>query len=199
MKIAIDIDNTLLTCKSRVYNFACKLEKASLFRSFGKVKLFQKDDHTKITTKYRRILGAMSDVNSLEEIDGASEVINSLSESGNEVMFLSSRPNIKFLNEVILEWLQTHKIDYDFVALNCHDKHKFCAENGVDLLIDDNFKKVCSVNSSGIETIWFNPSGQKLDKAKIANPKLFHEAKSWKEIEKLAREIVQSKQPPEKE
>lgn len=198
MKIAIDIDNTLLRCKSKIYNLISKLERASLFKSFGKVKLFQRDDHSIITTRYRPLLGRLSDVNCLEEIEGASGVINSLSEDGNEVFFLSSRPNIKFLNEVILEWLQNHKIKYNFVALNCGDKSKFCEKYGIDMLIDDGLKKIQGVNSRKIESIWFNPDGQKADTTKLKYPKLFHGAGSWEEIEKIAKEIAEEKKPAEK-
>lgn len=163
MKIAIDIDNTLLRCRSIVYKIMSQVEKLVPVKVSKNPVEIKKGEARIFANKHRNFLfGRLGNVKMYEEIDGAIEVINKLCENGHSVMFLSNRPNIRFLNNVVMTWLEQNKVQYDLVVINCGDKLKFCKEHGVDLLIDDSLRNCKNVSDAGINTILFG--AKKIDK-----------------------------------
>lgn len=151
MKIAIDIDKTIVDCRSKVYQIANKVEKV-----IPKVSKKPTEISREEIGKYRNLFGRMGDPKYYEEIDNCIEVINDFTKRGNQVILLSSRPNMRTFNNVILRWLENHEVNYDLVVVNCADKAKFCEQHKVDLLIDDGVKHCVKTNRKGIPTILFD-------------------------------------------
>ena len=152
MIIAIDIDKTIVDCRSMVYQVASKLEK-TLPKMPKKPKFLSKDD----MGKYRNLFGKIGDPKYYDPVENCIDVINDFSKEGNAVVLLSSRPNMRTFNNVILTWLEGHKLNYNFVVVNCADKAKFCEQHGINVLIDDSVKHCIKTNKKGISTVLFDP------------------------------------------
>lgn len=157
MIIAIDIDNTLLRCRSLVYELMSIVErKVSSGNSNKTPFVMKKGEARRFANKHRNFLfGKLGNIKMYEQIDGALDVINKICESGNQVVFLSNRPNIRFLNNVVMEWLEQNKVQYDFVVVNCGNKAEFCKKHNIELLIDDSVKNCREASKAGIKTILF--------------------------------------------
>ncbi|MBQ8424942.1 MAG: hypothetical protein IJX17_02840 [Clostridia bacterium] len=193
MKIAIDIDKTLFDCKkSLVYQVANSLEKI-IPKRHKEFKYLTKEDAKDIPVKFRNLFGKMGDPEKYEEVDGSVEIIKKFTKEGHQVAFLSSRPNVRIMNQVIISWLQKHDLPHDFIVVNCSDKAGFCLEHGIDVLIDDGLKNCVTTNSLGISTIHLNPSKNfNMEKAGVKNPDKFYTAKGWAEVENKVKLIENS-------
>ena len=189
MKIAIDIDNTLLECKSNLYKLISTMEKFVPSHN-SKPNFIANDEKAKNVKVVRNVFGKIGNPDYYKEIDGAGDAINNFCSEGHTVDFLSSRPNVRILNNVVLSWLEKNKINFDFMVVNCSDKAKFCEKYGVDLLIDDSMEKCKSTNDKGVSTILLDTK-KKVDEEnpKIKNRDKFYVAHSWKDAEKLARKV----------
>lgn len=152
MIIAIDIDKTIVNCRSMVYQVANKLEKV-IPKMPKKPTFLNKSE----IGKYRNLFGKIGDPKYYDEVENCVDVINKFSKEGNTVVLLSSRPNMRTFNNVILTWLEEHKLNYNFLVVNCADKAKFCEHHGVKILIDDGVKHCIKTNKKGIATILFDP------------------------------------------
>jgi len=193
MKIAIDIDKTLFDCKkSLIYQVANSLEKI-IPKRHKDFKYLTKEDAKNIPIKFRNLFGKMGDPEKYEEVDGSVDIIKKFASEGHQIAFLSSRPNMRIMNQVIISWLQKHDLPNDFVVVNCSDKAGFCLEHGIDVLIDDGLKNCVSTNSLGISTIHLNPSKKfSKENAGVKNPDKFYVANGWKEVENQIRNIEKS-------
>ena len=76
----------------------------------------------------------------------ASEVINKLKNEGNLIYIITARKNNDewfpdFLKEDVEEitkkWLKENKIYYDEIAFDVKDKEKYCKNNNIDIMIED--------------------------------------------------------------
>ena len=76
----------------------------------------------------------------------ASEVINKLKNEGNLIYIITARKNNDewfpdFLKEDVEEitkkWLKENKIYYDEIAFDVKDKGKYCKNNNIDIMIED--------------------------------------------------------------
>ena len=189
MKIAIDLDKTLFNCKSVIYEIMAVADRLMPVRN-TKPKIFTKEDKDYLPSKYRKLFGKIGDPELYEEIDGSVEMVNKLAAKGHTVCFLSSRPNMRTMNHVVLNWLEKHKVNYDFVVVNCSDKAKFCEQHGISVLIDDSMKNCKHANEAGINSILLDTK-QKYDltKEKYARRKGFYSAKSWEEVGQTIKKI----------
>lgn len=194
MKIAIDIDKTLFDCKqSMVYQILTKIEKLIPKTSKSQGRVLPAEEIKNLPIKYRNLFGKMGDFTKYEQVDRAVEIIKKFASEGHSIAFLSSRPNMRIMNQVIINWLEKHDIPSDFVVINCADKAGFCKSHGFDVLIDDGFKNCKKTNDRGIPTVYLNTDNKKIDKSKISNKNIFHVAKDWKEVESKVKLIEQSK------
>jgi hypothetical protein len=156
-------------------------------------KYLTSEDAKNIPVKFRNLFGKMGDPEKYEEVDGSVEIIKKFTNEGHQVAFLSSRPNMRIMNQVIISWLQKHDLPHDFIVVNCSDKAGFCLEHGIDVLIDDGLKNCTTTNSLGISTIHLNPSKNfNMEKAGVKNPDKFYTANGWAEVEKKIKIIENS-------
>ena len=180
MKIAIDIDNTVFTNNSIIYRFLNNrqhlgnLEDSEL--KFDKV---EKQGTNSIIKKIFPFLNPSKYIAFKDAVD----IINLLFENGHEIVFLSNRPAA--LKKPTLELLDKFGIKYDSLILGCKNKHLFCKDYGIDVIIDDQEKTCINASKTGTRAICFNPTHNSIsgdDKSHLKN--LYH-ARTWNTIEHM--------------
>lgn len=85
----------------------------------------------------------------------ASNVINRLYDDGNEIIILTSRSDKCWGNaeKETMNWLNKYKIKFSKCLANVSNKGKWCKDNNVDIMIDDNQKYLKQANDQNIKTI----------------------------------------------
>lgn len=159
MRIGIDIDGVL----NSQYNF-CIDYGTKFCNELGKYRLeninamdttdmflWEEDIAHKFWNTYREDLVVKSPTKKY-----ASEVINKLKNEGNLIYIITARKNNDewfpdFLKEDVEEitkkWLKENKIYYDEIAFDVKDKEKYCKNNNIDIMIEDdpnNLRKLIS-------------------------------------------------------
>lgn len=87
-----------------------------------------------------------------------SETINKLKNKGHTLCIVTSRPDSKYQNlkKRINKWFLENKINIDIIHTSIIDKGKFCKENNIDLLIDNDINHIVNANNYKVKTILFN-------------------------------------------
>lgn len=86
---------------------------------------------------------------------GARETLAHWREAGIEVIVLTSRVSAWFGNpeKVSRDWLEKRRIPYDSLAADVPDKGAYCAEHGIDVLVDDNLTQCLSAQEKGVYAV----------------------------------------------
>ena len=149
MRIGIDIDGVL----NSQYNF-CIDYGTKFCNELGKYRLeninamdtidmflWEEDIAHKFWNTYREDLVVKSPTKKY-----ASEVINKLKNEGNLIYIITARKNNDewfpdFLKEdvegITKKWLKENKIYYDEIVFDVKDKGKYCKNNNIDIMIED--------------------------------------------------------------
>ncbi len=88
----------------------------------------------------------------------ADKIIEKLLQDGHDVTILTSRGDL-YWGDALKEtekWLKKYSIPFTKCVANIGDKGKYCNENNIDIMIDDNLKYIRQCNLAGIQTITFN-------------------------------------------
>ena len=190
MKIAIDIDKTLFECKSALYEFASKIEGAMTIKPPSTPVFLDKSSIIKKNIKARNLFGRIGNPEYYSEIDGSVEFINKLASDGRQITFLSSRPNMRTMNNVVLTWLEKNKVEYDFLVVGCSNKAKFCQKYGIGILIDDNIHNCLNASKVGVETILLDTKG-KFEQSDVVKKYGIHHARNWNAVYKIANKLIE--------
>lgn len=157
MRIGIDIDGVLNSqynfCIDYGTKFCNELEKYKLenINVIDTTDMFLWGDDVahQFWNKYREDL-----VLNLPAKKYASEVINKLKEEGNEIYIITARKNNdewfpeylrKDVEKITKKWLHENDIYYDKIIFNVNEKGKYCSDNNIDIMIEDdpnNIKKL---------------------------------------------------------
>lgn len=149
MRIGVDIDGVL----NSQYNF-CIDYGTKFCNELGKYKLenvnvidttdmflWGDDNAHQFWNKYREEL-----VINLPAKKYASEVINKLKNEGNSIYIITARKNHdewfpdtlrENVEGITKKWLKENGIYYDNIAFNVKNKGKYCKDNKVDIMIED--------------------------------------------------------------
>lgn len=117
--------------------------------------------------------------------ENAQKVIEQIRNEGNEIHIITARSKPRFEDpyKTTQEFLDNNKFVYDKIVVNCPDKYKYCLENNIDLLIDDDPENIEPVSKS-IPVIVFEGIQNKECKGKnIIKVNTWEEA--YKEYQKL--------------
>jgi FMN phosphatase YigB (HAD superfamily) len=185
MIIAIDIDNTLFTCNSIVYKVLNKIQKVGKPNAKNLTyKTVTPDGKT--NQSFLRLLFPMLNAKKFTALEGALETLTEWKKEGHEIVLLTNRPaKIKAMKNATLALLEYHNVSYDKLVMGCKNKHLFCKQFGIPLLIDDNEKNCTNANSKGITSIRIGKQN------KDNNPQgISFNVDSWKTV-KFYAEIVQ--------
>lgn len=172
MKIAIDLDQTILDCVSLIYQISNKLIPAKFKK---RLKYAQLDSNNKSGSHL--LISKMQKAECYYDIEDAIDVINYFFDDGDEIVLLSSRPNFASLNRAVLEILNKLQLPYHSLYVKCSNKTLFCLKESVDVLVDNTYKICKHASDNFINTIFYNPNMLKVDNnSRIVN------ATSWLEI-----------------
>lgn len=150
MRIGIDLDDTLVdtvkTVKRIIEENSCDLNTAN----YRKWKTIEKQN---FFDKYGEYLFLNGIIN-----DGAVDVINKLKEDGHELWIVTARNNTFCKNgiEYSKQFLINNNINVDNACFSVSPKGKFCADNNIDILIDDSPFQCNSVLDHGKKAILFD-------------------------------------------
>lgn len=153
MIIAVDIDNTLFTCNSIVYKVFNKIQKVGKPEA-KKLTYKTVAPNGKISQSFLRLFVPMLNAKKFEALDGALETLEEWKKQGHEIVLLTNRPGkIKIMRNATLALLKYHNVTYDKLVMGCKNKHLFCKEFGISLLIDDNKQNCENANYKGITSV----------------------------------------------
>ena len=175
-KIAIDIDDTLLSTKeleTYYWKIFCQENpniNPNKKRTWGNPVL------AKFWSEYREKM-AFGEIK-----EGAVNSLNTLLEKGYIVDLLSARPIEKYapLKKRLVEYFQDNNLHYNNIFLGFHSKSKFLKEQNYDLLIDNDLKNIKQAKDLGIDTILFG------EKSPIYKN---HQALNWNEVLSIIEQI----------
>ncbi len=158
MKIAIDIDKTLIDCDSLIYNianfiFPIHINNRPLIYHI----VTGSRKKTKLLMKLIFRHFAYNKIQSYHEIQNAISIVNSLHSYGNQIILLSSRPEWCSLSSVIQDWFNYNKMNYDYLVVGCNNKVNFCKTFSIELLIDNSYNICKYAKTQGILSLYFNP------------------------------------------
>ena len=111
---------------------------------------------------------------------GAKEVLERWRAAGIEVIVLTSRVAEWFGNPEKLsrDWLEKRHIPYDGLVASCADKGAYCAQNGIDILIDDSVEQCLSAQEKGVYAV-LAVSRATLERAR----EIHYGGANWKQID----------------
>ena len=135
MRIGIDIDDVITDTSSSIRKYIDKSDnKGDIYNHIEEVmrgemptqeiKNFYKDNSINI---FRDAIVKKD----------ASGVIKNLMDEGNEVFIITSRGEVKFSGseQLTLDYLKAHNINYTKIIFNCFEKANICKENSIDLMV----------------------------------------------------------------
>lgn len=191
MKIAIDLDDTL-SFVDRVTRAAGYIERKGLpYRladenAHALTQVFDWD--IEAVLEFVRE-GGITIFTEAEVRKGAREVLEALHAAGHEIVILTARQKEWFVNPetVSRDWLEKRKIPYDDIVADIPfgEKGKYCAENGISVLIDDNVESCISAQEQGVTAVLF------IDKSNLSRAREVRcGASNWKQIAEILKRIL---------
>lgn len=186
MKIAVDIDKTLFDCKSVIYqliNFLAPYKK--------KAKKLKYDilDINKVTkTGFAVPFGKMSNYKFYNEFLNACYILDKWNKNNHTIILLSSRPNFKAFQRMLVDLVENFKLNVDFIVVACNNKADFCKKYGIDIIIDDSKSNCINCELNGTKSILFKNRVAD-DKRQVLEKQGFRVASNWIEINFLVHFI----------
>ena len=118
---------------------------------------------------------------------GAKEVLERWRAAGIEVIVLTSRVAEWFGNPEKLsrDWLEKRHIPYDGLVASCADKGAYCAQNNIDILIDDSVEQCLSAQEKGVYAV-LAVSRATLERAR----EVHYGGANWKQIDGAVAHIA---------
>lgn len=184
MKIAIDIDKTLVDCTSVLYEIINAL--FSNQDDNKKLKYTNIEKNPIINSKIVKRLNRMYNPKYYSMCDNASEIVNKLYDEGHNIIFLSSRPGGKTLASTLLICINKFDFKYSEIVVSCNNKIRYCKEKDIDLLIDNSYVTCLNSSKKGVLTICYLKNSKNIDIEKNDN---LYICKNWNEIGKKVEEI----------
>lgn len=187
MKIAIDIDGTLIDCDNFLYRISNKYLSSPTAKSNKKLRYSiienENDDKDGLISNIIDKFTNMGKVSSYIGKEDSVSLVNAWHESGIIIYLLSSRPNFASLNRALREFFSKSNLQYSCMVVHCNNKAEFCRQFDIDLLIDNSPAICLSAENEGISTICFSKN---LNKKKFQNLCF---ANDWCEIADIVSDI----------
>ena len=122
MKIAVDIDNTLFTCKSVIYKVLNKTQKVG--KPNAKKLVFKiVEPGTNNNKSLLRLLFPMFNPSNYYAFKDALETLEKWRDQGHEVILLTNRPSkIATMKKATLDLLDYFDVKYDKLVMGCKNK-----------------------------------------------------------------------------
>lgn len=151
LKIAIDIDDTLLETKElEEYYWKIFLNEHKEINP-NKTYEWEDEELAKFWSEYREKMpfGKVK--------DGAADVIKKFLDNGYIVNLLTARPLDKYrlIKPKLVEYFEKNNINYNYLIMGYHSKGEYLKKHNYDILIDDDIKNIKEANDNGITGILF--------------------------------------------
>ena len=121
---------------------------------------------------------------------GAKEVIEELCAQGHRITILTARSGDWFPDPIALsrKQLERNQIPYDELVADVYEKGKYCVENDIEVLIEDNFEICKLAQELGVKAIMF------LDKHNIDHQdEIEYTVSDWAQVAHTIGRILRSK------
>ena len=179
-KIAVDIDDTLLSTKElEEYYWSIFLKNN---QNVDPNKEYKWGDPILVEfwSEYREQMA----FGKIE--DGAVECLNFLLQKGYSVDLLSARPLEKYasLKKKLVEYFENNNLHYNYMNLGFHSKIEFLKEHNYNLLIDNDLEHIKKANAAGLDTILFRAYNSSYSGYQTSN---------WNEIPSIIESILENK------
>ena len=159
MKIAIDIDDTLSIVDRAGRVGAYIARKGLPFKLVDPHanKLMEMFDWT-VPDVIEFVRGeGIATFTEAEARKGAREILTGLRAAGHEVVILTARSTALFTNpeKVSRDWLEKRRIPYDEIVtgVTLSEKGKYCKENGISILVDDDIEACLAAQALGVNAV----------------------------------------------
>lgn len=192
MKIAVDIDDTLNIVERARYAEEYVRRKGLPFRmtdpestAFVRVLDWTYED----ATKFVRDEGGIVAFTDAEARKGAAEALAGWRELGHEIVILTGRFKEWFKNpeRVSRDWLEKRRIPYDEIVagISFEDKGKYCAEHGIEILVDDSLTACLGAQEQGVYAVLAIGKHNYERAAEV-----LYGGSNWKQIDAAVRHIL---------
>ena len=179
IKIAVDIDDTLLCTKELEDYYWCQFLKDNPDINSNQEYKWGNPILAKFWSEYREKMAFG------KPKKGASNTLNELLSKGYRVDLLSARPLEKYasLKKKLVEYFESVNINYNYLNLGFYSKKEFLKEHHYDILIDNDMKYIEEALSVGVIPILYgnNPNYKG------------YQTESWEEIPIIIQEIITRK------
>lgn len=109
-----------------------------------------------------------------------------LRKQGHEFVVITARgTQVKEMKQDAMRLLAENNIEFDNYYWEVDDKLSICNQENVDLMIDDDWRIIQKIASSGIKTLYFRDANLK----KLEENKCIREVNNWGEIYRYIKEI----------
>lgn len=189
MKIAVDLDHTLSSPDFVGRASAYIARKGLPFRLIDPDSHKLRDCFDWSEEDAVRFLneGGIATFTEAEAKEGAAETLGRWREEGHTVVIVTARRKEWFGNPDSLtrDWLEKRRIPYDELVTSCDEKGKYCAENGISVLVDDRVKNCVQAQNFGVYAVLA------ADRSNLAQAKeVSFAGSSWKLIREKVDQIV---------
>ncbi len=180
VKIAVDIDDTLLSTKElEMYYWDIFLQENPDIDPNKEYK-WGDPELAKFWGEYREkmMFGKIK--------DGATDCLDELIKKEYIVDLLSARPMDKYasLKKRLVEYFENNNLHYNHINLGFYSKVEFLKEHNYDLLIDNDLRHIEEANLVGISTILFGPF----------NPNCSgYQTDNWNEVPSIIEKILEDR------
>ncbi len=171
--VGVDLDQTFLTCDSKLYRF---LNTLNLNNGKNKAsKNFVIEDCNYKIGNLNKIF-KLFNPQSYVAMPDAINTINELHNNGKKIHFLSNRPKLKPIVKMTSQWFKLNNVQFDKIVLGCKDKLHYAKTHNFNYFIDNDIN-ICRqfTSNSDIKTFHFSQDCKE-------NNNEFILVSSWNEI-----------------
>ena len=171
MKIAIDIDNTILRHTSIGYKLANVFQIGHNGKTlkYKEISMWDRHQDPLIVKMISKALG-LDNASNYTVDHRFKNVLTHILEKGHSVVFVSSRPNWDCLNLVLFDILYKAGLPDAKIILECNNKIKFLLENGISFLVDSNDTLASTARKSNITVTNFDKICEYISHCDSKNP-----------------------------
>ncbi len=158
MRIGIDIDDVITDTSKSIQKYIEQYDEN------GEISNYMEDvmrgDMTNPTIKRFFADNCIDIFSNAKMKKNANIIMQKLLDDGNELYIITSRGEIKFKGSegVTLNYFEEHHIPYTKILWNSFEKAQICADNQIDLMVDDSAKFCQEISEKNIKSILFTSS-----------------------------------------
>lgn len=178
MKIMIDLDRVVFDCPSISYFLGNLLfAKNNTNRT---LKFHLVDTKKAKQAKNNLFFLRSTHVKNFNQINNSVEILKKWNMQGFDIYFVSTRPKLKSLQKVVVEWFEKNDINYNSLIFACTNKAKYCKDKKIDVMIDDTYENCLNAAYKGIIPLWLRTD---YNKNHLYDPELVFSVQNWNEID----------------